>query len=105
MGRTNLEAKDEEKYLNDQIPGRVIVDTNTRLYEPPTKGDLTGFGTEDFRKGNQQRQGATNIADDEIVDPAEIRAEMAVQIDLAVSREIGRWQSSVDMKEMDRTLG
>lgn len=105
IGREDLEAHDGEKYIdNDDIPERVIINSNTRLYEPPTIGDLSGFEAKHFREGNRQRQDATNIPDDEVLDPSEIKQEMAVQIDLAVSQEISRRQATADEGKMDRLL-
>ncbi|WP_124190529.1 hypothetical protein [Natrarchaeobius oligotrophus] len=103
LGREKLEPSENDKYLdNDDIPERVLVNSNTRLYEPPIKGDLDG--TENYKGGNEQRQGAANVSDNKILDPEPLNSDVAVQIDLAVSQAISRRHATADIKGMDRQL-
>ncbi|MFD1641837.1 hypothetical protein [Halohasta litorea] len=89
-------------------PDTVLIDSNTELFETPSKNDLKrAIDTDQWRDANDYVRGAIGVPDDEVIDKDEAASNYHMELHLAIERELysRRQGSNTDISRHDDYVG
>jgi len=81
-------VKNAKEKLGDE-PDIVLIDSNTELFETPSKSDLTrAIDTDQWRDANDYISGAIDVPDDEVIEKDEAADAYLMELHLSIERKL-----------------